>query len=61
MFLANTVFVSNGSKDAYMIKIDGTYFSSFVLFPMTERLRSATLKVSGLIAALSEQMATKEE
>jgi hypothetical protein len=38
-----------------MIKIDGTYFSIFVLFPMTECLRSATLKISGLIAALSER------
>ena len=55
MLVANTVFVSKGSKNTYMIKIDGTYFSIFLLFPMTERLRSATLKISGLIAALSEQ------
>jgi hypothetical protein len=61
MFVANTVFVSKGSKDTYMIKIDGNYFSSFLLFPMTERLRSATLKISGFIEALSEQMSTKEE
>jgi len=53
--------VSKGSKDTYMIKIDETYFSSFVLFPMTEGLRSATLKISGLIAALSEQMSAQEE
>jgi hypothetical protein len=55
MFTANTVFVSKGSKDTYMIKIDGTYFSVFVLFPMTERLWSATLNTTGLTAALSEQ------
>jgi hypothetical protein len=61
MFAVNMVFVSKGSKDTYMIKIDGTYFSSFLLFPMTESLRSATLKISGLVAALSEQMATKEK
>jgi hypothetical protein len=61
MFVANKVFVSKGSKVTCMIKIDGTYFSSFVLFPVTVRLRSANLKISGLIAALSEQMATKEE
>jgi len=61
MFVTNKVFVSKGSKDTYMIKIDETYFSSFVLFPMTEGLRSATLKISGLIAALSEQMSAQEE
>lgn len=57
MFVANMVFVSKGSKFTYVIKIDETYFSSFVVFPMTELLRSATMKISGLIAALSEQMA----
>jgi len=55
MFVANMVLVSKGSV------IDGPYFSSFVVFPMTECLRSATLKISGLLAALPEQMATKEE
>jgi hypothetical protein len=29
-------------------------------YPMTERLRSATLKISGFTAALSELMARKE-
>jgi len=58
MFIANMVFVSKGSKHTYVIKIAGTYFSSFVVFSMTEHLRSVTLKISGLTAALSEQMAT---
>jgi hypothetical protein len=32
MFVVNIVFVSKGSKDTYMIKIDGTYFPSFLLW-----------------------------
>jgi hypothetical protein len=60
MFVANTVFESKGSKDSCMIRIDETYVSSFVLFPVTERLRSAILKFSELTAALPELMARKE-
>jgi hypothetical protein len=39
----------------------GFIFPVFLLFPIRERLLSATLNISGFTAALSELMATKEE